>query len=226
MDAEVIMINMLLADPSEVMRIGLRSVLAARQVHANIDEVTNVVDMMGLVASRKYEVLVLEPLLQNGGEETLIRALRNLAPALKILAFTSMSEGFFGRRMLKCGVRGYVMKTCPEDNVVAAIRSVADGRMYMSDALRESLASRLLDDQAGSLHDTLNEREVEIFSMMICGKTHQEISTALGLRSRMTSTYKARVLKKLHVHSLVDAVKYAIAQNLVEDCHVKCMSPL
>ena len=219
------MINMLLADTSDVVRIGIRSVLEARHVAAHIDEAANATEAMSFVAARDYQVLVIEPLLRKGGEETLVRRLRDLAPAVNILVFTSMTEGFFGRRMLKCGVRGYLMKTCSEEDLVVAIHCVAEGKMYLSERLTDLLATQVSGNQEMGLHEKLNEREVEVFSMMVCGKTTHEIAVALGIRSQLTSTYKARILKKLQVHSLIDAVRYAIAQDLLGDCQVKCSSP-
>lgn len=219
------MINMLLADTNEVVRIGVRSVLEARHVAVHIDEAANASEAMSFLAAREYQVLIIEPLLRKGAEETLVRRLRGLSPTVNILVFTSMTEGFFGRRMLKCGVRGYLMKTCSEEDLVFAIHCVAEGKMYLSEYFTDLLATQVLNNQEISLHEKLNEREVDVFSMMICGKTTREISAVLGMRSKLTTAYKTRILKKLQVHSLIDAVHYAIAQDLLEDCQVKCSSP-
>jgi len=218
------MIKMLLAETCEMMRIGFRSVITSKQIGADIDEAASVAALMTHLATRDYDVLVIEPLLQKGAEETLLRKLHAAFPAVRVLVFTSMSERFFGRRMLRCGVRGYLTKTCSEDELALAVERVALGGMYLSDALMDSLMVQLQSSQPVSLHETLDEVELEIFSMMICGQKGREISAALCMNAKSVSMHKDRIYRKLQIRSFADAVQYAISQNLINDCEVKYMS--
>jgi two-component system invasion response regulator UvrY len=220
------MSRILLADNSEMIRLGVRSFISAHRNFMFLDEARDVEEMFHKAASQSYDVLIIEPLISAGTEENLLRKIQYAVPVMKILVFTSMSENFFAKRMLKCGAKGFLMKTCGEDEFFLAIKTVLNGKTYLSKELIEKFATALNVPKNQLPHEGLSEREFQIFCLMVCGKRSQEISEILSINEKTVSTYKSRVLKKLNVNSLAEVVQYAISQGLIGECTAKCVSHL
>lgn len=217
------MLRILVADRNSTLRIGLTSVLRKNVNNVNVDEVTDHHSLLSTISSG-YDLVVIEPLLNECAYENLIRDLFHEAPRCNVLVYTTLDERTFGIRALKLGAKGYLRKNSPVEELLTAVERVSQGKIYISAVLAEELALRLGSQGVEHPHQLLSEREMQTFSMLVCGMTIGEISAVLNLSVKTVSTNKARVFAKLQVRTLSEMIQYAVGQNLIEECKAKFSS--
>jgi DNA-binding NarL/FixJ family response regulator len=142
----------------------------------------------------------------------LLKELRGLLPSMPIVVYTMHPESQFGVRALQSGANGFVTKDQPAEELFEAIRTVLSGRRFVSPALADALAAFVA--QPSDPLDLLSTREHQILIMIAQGRTATEIGDELNLSIKTVSTYRARVLEKLKLHSTADLVRFAIHHQL------------
>jgi DNA-binding NarL/FixJ family response regulator len=119
-------------------------------------------------------------------------------------------------RAIRAGARGYLTKESAGTQLVSAIRKVASGRPYISLEVAEQLAMDAMPSVMEDLpHKQLSDREFEVFSLLVGGKSITEIAESLHLSVKTVSTHKTRILHKMGVPSLADLVQYAVVHGLL-----------
>jgi DNA-binding NarL/FixJ family response regulator len=117
--------------------------------------------------------------------------------------------------MLKAGAAGYLTKEGAPEQLVAAVRKALAGGKYVSAALAEQLAGSV-GGKPAEPHQTLSDRELEVLCLIARGKTPTDIADGLALSVKTVSTYRARLLDKLHLKTTADLIRYALDHKLVE----------
>jgi DNA-binding NarL/FixJ family response regulator len=207
--------RILVADDHPVVRLGLRDLLADEFGDVTVGEARTIPELLERVAAEYWDILVLDISLPGANGLDAFRALKQLRPSLPILVLTIHPEDQFGVRALRAGAAGYLNKETAPEELVSAVRKILSGGKYMSPALAEAYAT-----QAGSLavaapHETLSEREYQVFCMIAGGKTLTAIGRELGLSLKTISTYQARIREKTKLQNREEITHYAIRQGLV-----------
>jgi two-component system invasion response regulator UvrY len=125
-------------------------------------------------------------------------------------------EDQYALRMLKAGASGYVTKESASDELVSAIRKVAQGGRYMSTTLAERLVFDMVQDGNVLAHETLSNREFQVFRLIAAGRTIKEIGDELGLSVKTISTNRGRIVEKMGLKNNSEFTQYAIKHNLLE----------
>jgi len=222
--AKGIMHKVLIADQIGINRIGFRSLLESQGQLITLDEVDNAADLLQNLTLHDYDLLVLEPTIADGSSEMLLKNIKEIFPKSNILVLTSMNEVMFGIKAIQLGVRGYLVKTCSAEELVTAVLRVGGGGIYISQLLAELMVDMQCHDISRPFYSCLSERECQVFSMLVCGKTVTAIANVLDVSVKTVSTHKCRVMSKLHLDSISEVVKYAISQDLMEDCRSRSAS--
>lgn len=216
----------MLDDDHEMVRTGLKSLLETQPDFQVVGEAGNGLDALNKVATLKPDVVVMDismPLM-DGFEAT--RKLVAATPDCAVLALTVHEDKQYFFQMLQAGARGYITKEAAADELVAAIRSMAAGNVY----LLPSLARWLLEDytelasqsQLGSGEadraglDVLTLREREVLELVAEGNTTPRIGEILNLSPKTISRHRERIMNKLNMHSTAELVKFAIRTGLVK----------
>jgi DNA-binding NarL/FixJ family response regulator len=129
--------------------------------------------------------------------------------------FSVYAEEQYAIRALKTGAAGYIAKNSEPEALIAALRKVAQGGRYVSASLAERLAEEITTDTDKPLHATLANREYQVLLMLGEGKTVKQIAEALSLSVKTISTYRMRILRKLHLHTTADLIRYVLAEQLL-----------
>ena len=133
----------------------------------------------------------------------------------KIIVLSMLPEKDYAVSVLKKGARGYLSKEKAGDELLDAIRKVAGGGTYVSQALAEELAF-LLTDNTSKAQNTLSNREFEVMKNIAVGKSIKEIANMIHLSDRTISTYRTRILQKLQLDNNAQIVNYAIKNGFID----------
>ena len=210
------MIRVFIADDHVLFRTGLHQILAK---HADLSIVgeagTGTAALQG-IRERACDVLLLDITMPGRGGLDILKDIRSENPDVAILFLSMHPEDQYAIRVLKAGASGYITKESAAEELISAIRKVASGGRYVSAALAEKLAFALGGNPEFPPHQMLSEREFQVTHMLAAGMKLTEIADALHLSEKTITTYRARILEKLHLHTNAELIHYAIDHKLIE----------
>jgi DNA-binding NarL/FixJ family response regulator len=213
------MLRILLADDHDVVRRGLRDLLTQREGWQVCGEATTGHQAVEMAISLRPNITILDLTMPelNGLEAT--RQIKKATPGAEILIFTVHESERLIREVFAAGARGYLLKSDAARHIVAAVEALAQHKPFFSWKASETMLESFLSggtaegDAAG---DPLTAREREIVQLLAEGKSSKKISALLGISVKTVDTHRATIMRKLHAHSVVDLVHYAIRNNLVQ----------
>lgn len=210
------MIRVCIVDDHPVVRCGLRQILSDAKDIAVVDEAeTGEEMMMKSRGGRRWDVVTLDLSMPGqGGLETL-RQIKADLPRLPVLVLTGYSEERYALRALRLGAAGYLTKDSAPAKLVEAVRTVASGARYVTPALADFLAADV-SKREGLPHESLSNREHQVFLFIAQGRSVTEIARKLGLSVKTVSTNRARLLQKMGMGNNAEVVYYAIKHDLVD----------
>jgi DNA-binding NarL/FixJ family response regulator len=162
----------------------------------------------------KPDLVVVDVSLTTGASGLeLIKDLVARHPRLRMLALSTHDEALYAERALRAGAKGYVMKQEPTEKVMAAIRQVLDGGIFLSDAMKDRLLRKIT--QSGSAPsaseiERLSDRELEVYRLIGQGRGTRQIADELHLSMSTVETYRTHIKEKLHLASAPELVRRAV----------------
>ena len=201
-------LRVVVVDDHEVVRSGLRAELVARRVEV-VGEAATVEEAVACVRQHRPDVLVLDVRLPGGGAPAVLAALGDDAPPT--LAVSASDERDDVVRTVVAGASGYLLKTAPVDDIVAAIRATRDGEPVFS----AELAGHLLELDLGDAIDdpeweTLTDREREVLRFLARGHPYRRIGEQLHVAEKTVETHVRNILRKLQLTNRHEAARWAI----------------
>ena len=208
-------LRILIVDDHTIVRDGLKQLLRERLGTNHFGEAANARDAVALAEKSEWDIVLLDISLPGQSGLDILKQIRTLRPAAKILILTMHPESQYALRVLKAGAAGYMTKETAASEVVAAVNKVLSGGKYVTAGLAEKLVENLEHPAEKAPHEALSDREYQVMRMIAMGKTIKEISFELGLSIKTVSTYRTRVMTKLHFKNNADVVRYALEEKLL-----------
>lgn len=202
--------KILLVEDHAVVREGVRRLLSAH-FPATMLEAADVESALAIYAEERPRLVILDLNLTGAGGLEILRRLLAADPDARVLIFSMHAEPAFAARALKAGARGYVSKSAPADELVAAVRVIADGGSYIDREIASALA--LGQQASGDPLQALSAREVEILRLLGQGKSLTAISEVLGVAYKTVANNCSQMKVKLGVERTADLIRLAV-QNL------------
>ncbi|MES2048989.1 MAG: response regulator transcription factor [Pseudomonadota bacterium] len=209
------MIRILIADDHTIMREGLKRILEGIEDIQVVGEAVDGHDTLAKARLGDFDVLLMDLSMPGRSGVDLIRQIKDEMPKLPILILTMHEEEQYAVRAIRAGARGYLTKESAGTQLVTALRKVASGRPYISIEVAEQLAMSAMPADNDLPHTSLSDREFEVFSHLVIGKSITEIADLLHLSVKTVSTHKTRIMLKMERNTLSDLVQYAIAHKLL-----------
>ena len=207
--------KILIADDHAVLRKGLIRLLSEEFPRAAFGEASSTPETLASLAREHWDVLVLDIFMPGrSGLDVLYEVHRQYA-RLPVLVLSSAPEEQLAIRVLKAGASGYLNKQVAPEELAKAVRKVVAGGRYVSAALAERLAMEIGQTERPP-HEKLSDREFAVLRRLAAGQSVKDIATDLCLSPKTVSTYHTRIWEKLHLHSDVALVRYAIEHGLGE----------
>ena len=211
------MINVAIVDDHALVRTGLRQFLSEEtdlRVLAEAASGREAIDLVRLQPD--LDVLILDLSMPGQSGLDALAMIRAKAPDLAILILSGFPEEHYAMNLIRQGASGYLNKECDPAEIVRAIRTVAQGRRYITPSVAELLAEQLNRKDSGPLHEQLSEREFQVFLRLAQGDTVGQIAEALSLSVKTVSTYRTRLMEKLALQSNSDLTYYALKNRLID----------
>jgi DNA-binding NarL/FixJ family response regulator len=214
--------RILILEEHPLLRDGMTDFLNAQPDMTVCSEADNIRDARNEIAKSKPQLLVTALRLGTGDSLEFVKGLKAEKPALLILVYSAFEEAIFAERTLRAGADGYVMKTAPKEEFLAAIRDVLSGNIYVSRdvamrAFKKSLEGRPEQRSAASASgiEKLSDREMHIFNLLGSGLGNTQIAHSLSLSVKTIESHRENIKRKLDLSCSRDLV--ACAKKYVEE---------
>jgi len=208
--------RILIADDHAVVRQGLKQILADEFSRAVFGEAANATEAIERVWKEPWDVVMLDITMPGRTGLEVLAEIRKTRPRLPVLVLSMHPEDQFAMRVLKSGASGYMTKESAPGELVGAIKKVLSGGRYVSAALAEHMATHLGTDTQTPPHERLSDREFLVLRELAAGKTVSQIAGELSLSVKTISTYRTRLLEKMHMTTTAELMHYAIANQLAK----------
>ncbi len=210
-------LKVLIADDHAIVRHGLKQILADTGDIVVAGDAGSGAEAIKLARAEAFDVMLLDISMPDRNGIEVLKQVRQEFPKLAVLMLSMHREDQYAIRSLKAGASGYLNKQSAPDELVTAIRTVAQGRKYISPALAQQLANQVGDDREVPPHETLSDREYQTLMMIASGKTVSEIAAELVLSVKTISMYRSRLLQKMKLRHNAELTHYAIKNDLVQE---------
>jgi DNA-binding NarL/FixJ family response regulator len=208
------MLNILIADDHSIFRRGLKDLLSDGLGAVTIGECSNAFDLLQLLKQKKWDVVILDiGMPGTTGTDALIQVKRHRA-SLPVIMLSMHPEDQYAVRMFKAGANAYLTKASAPEELVVAIKKVLDGGNYVSPSLGEKLVHLFHRGDEQPAHELLSDREFEVMRLLSSGRTVSQIAETMNLGTTTVSTYRARILEKLHLKNNAELMRYAVQQGI------------
>jgi len=202
--------RILLVEDHAVVREGVRRLLSVH-MPGDVDEAADIDTALALYAQNRADLVILDLNLTGAGGLEMLRRLLAMDPAARVLIFSMHAEPAFAARALKAGAKGYVSKSAPSDELIAAAKRIHEGGNYIDREMASALA--LGQQGGGDPLQSLSVREMEILRLLGQGKSLTAIADALGVAYKTIANNCSQMKVKLGVERTADLIRMAL-QNL------------
>ncbi len=209
------MIKVMLCDDHALIRRGIRDTLSDSPDIQVVGEAGDYGELRALMRGTACDVLVLDINLPGRSGLDVLHTLKDEGSGVKVLVVSMYPEDQYAIRALRAGAFGYVNKGGDPQLIVQAVRTVAQGRKYVTPEIAQMLVESLTAPVAENAHDKLSDRELQTLVMIASGKRLSDIAEELKLSPKTVSVYRARVLEKLALQNNSELTVYAIRNGLV-----------
>lgn len=209
-------VTILLADDHQLLREGLRALLAQQPDMDVVGEAVNGIQAFEMARKLDPDVVIMDI---NMPELNGIEAARKIdkhCHGVKVLALSVHRDQNFVLEMLRAGASGYLLKDCALDELVLAIRMVMEGKYYLSPAITGTVLEDFLHNR-GELKSTLSlltNREREVLQLIAEGKSTRDTAETLNISAKTVETHRLRMMNKLGLRNVADLTKFALREGL------------
>ena len=209
------MLRMLIADDHEIVRRGLKQILAEGFSFAHIDEAGDCPTLVQKALAENWDIIVSDLAMPGGGGLEALKQIKKISPEMPVLILSIYPEDQYAVRVLKAGASGYLNKDAAPEELVIAVQRILSGRRYVTETMAEKIVQTFDDGSNVPPHELLSDREWDVFRYLATGRTVSEICEILSLKSTTVSTYRTRILIKMSLRTNADIIQYALENKII-----------
>jgi DNA-binding NarL/FixJ family response regulator len=206
-------IKVLLVDDHPLVREGLATLINQQPDFEVCGEAGSEPEALELVRTVQPSVAIVDITLENGSGLELIRSIKTLHPAVKMLVLSMHDESLYAERSLRVGARGYIMKREAAKKIIQGIHSVLAGQLYVSDKIMAAMNEKYVAGVPAadvSPLEQLSNRELEVFELLGLGHNTRQIADHLSVGFKTVQAYCARIKEKLHLANVNELLREAV----------------
>jgi DNA-binding NarL/FixJ family response regulator len=210
------MTRIVIADDHAIVREGLKRIVGDVAGMQVVGEAADGTEVMLRVRELEFDVLVLDLSMPGRSGMELIKLVKAEKPKLRILVLSMHQELQYAVRAIKSGASGYLTKESAPAQLEQAIRKVASGGAFVTPEVAEQLALGAMPGSEGNPHESLSDREFEVFRLLAAGASVTDIAARLKLSVKTVSTHKANLMQKMGLANGSELVRYALKHGLAD----------
>ncbi len=210
-------IRVLLADDHQMLRQGLRALIEKEDGMSVVAEAEDGREAVELSRELEPDVIVMDVAMPNLNGIEATRRIVDALPGAKVLALSMHSDRRFVKEMFSAGASGYLLKDSAFGELVLAIRTLADDRIYLSPGVADAVIKDFVHRRAESdtsVFSLLTARQREVLQLTAEGMSTREIAEQLKVSVKTVESHRAKIMEKLDVHSIAELTKYAVREGL------------
>lgn len=205
--------TVLIVDGHPVVRAGFSNLIAKESDLRVCGEAESFSEAMCQLRDNPAEIVVTDVSLKNGSGLELTRELAVQSPQTHVLVCSMYDDALYAERALRAGARGYINKREPADRLLAAIRRILEGRVFLSELMTERMLNRSIGHRETKTHspvESLSDRELEVFEKIGRGVTTRQIAEHLHLSPKTIETYRENIKTKLSLSNATELTQQAV----------------
>jgi len=206
--------RVLVCDDHALLRAGLRRLLESHRDIEVAGEASNADEAVERAAALEPDVVLLDIVMPGRNGIEALPDILSAAPETRVLVLSMQDDPSYVRRAFAAGASGYLLKEAADEELIEAVREVAEGRRYVHPLLGAKLASAEAPSADGS--DPLSGREREVLRLLALGHTNQEIAALLFISVRTAETHRAHIMRKLGLSTRAEIVRYVLANGQLQ----------
>ena len=207
--------RILIADAHAVLRRGIKVLVEAQQCYHVVAEASDGYEALELAKDTDPAIAILDFALPQLSGVELTHQLRSSCPRTEILIYTHHQHESILFDALRAGARGFIFKDEPEQQLVAALESLALRTPFFSERVSEVLLAQILQASPEVADGGLTHRERQVVQLIAEGRSNKQVSFRLRISVKTVETHRASVMHKLNLRTTADLVRYAIRHNIV-----------
>ena len=205
--------RILIVDDHTIFREGLKRILSEEFSGVVFGEACNATEALEQVWKRKWDIVLLDITMQGRSGIDVLKEIRNSAPDLPVLILSGHPEEQYAVRVIRAGAGGYLTKESASRELCNAIKRLLSGARYISANVAEQLAAEIQAPHKDP-HEALSNREYQVMLLIAAGKAPKEIASELSLSAKTISTYRSRILEKLHLKNNAEIMLYVVERKI------------
>jgi len=209
------MTRILVVDDHSVVRKGITQIVAESSGMEVVGEAATGEEALELSHTCGFDVVILDIAMPGRGGLDLIRELKARNPSVKVIVLSMYPEEQYAIRSLREGASAYLTKGHSPEELILAIKTVAEGKRYLTPSVAEGLAAYVENGSHRLPHETLSDREMQVLVLIGSGKQVSEIADELSLSIKTVSTYRSRILLKLNMQTNAQLIRYSLQYGLL-----------
>ncbi len=214
-------VRILIVDDHDLMRRGIKALLQSHAGWEVVGEAHTGREAVTKAEELKPDVVILDISMPDLNGIEAARRIRKSAPNTEVLILSVHYSDQLIRDILEAGVRGYIVKSDSDRDLVIAVETLANHKPFFTPRATEVILSNFNGARPGndlpeSVRDRLTSREREIVQLLAEGKSSKEVASSLGISVKTAETHRANIMRKLQLHTVTDLVRYAVRNQIIE----------
>jgi DNA-binding NarL/FixJ family response regulator len=214
-------VRILIVDDHDLMRRGIKALLQSHAGWEVVGEAHTGREAVAKAEELKPDVAILDISMPDLNGIEAARRIRKSAPNTEVLILSVHYSDQLIRDILEAGVRGYIVKSDSDRDLVIAVETLANHKPFFTPRATEVILSNFNGARPGndlpeSVRDRLTSREREIVQLLAEGKSSKEVASSLGISVKTAETHRANIMRKLQLHTVTDLVRYAVRNQIIE----------
>jgi DNA-binding NarL/FixJ family response regulator len=212
-------LKILIADDHDIVRRGIRSLIEARPEWEVCDEAHSGREAVAKAEERKPDIVILDVSMPELNGLEAARRIKKVSPNSEILILSVHYSDQLIKEILDAGVRGFVVKSDSDRDLVIAVESLANHKPFFTSMATEVMLmnfQRPASAPISGVRTRLTSREREIVQLLSEGKSSKEVASSLGISVKTAETHRANIMRKLEIHSVSELVRYAVRNQIIE----------
>src|SRR5580692_3614969 len=213
-------LRILIADDHDIVRRGIKSLIESRPEWKVCDEAHSGREAVAKAEERKPDIVILDVSMPELNGLEAARRIRKVSPNSEILILSMHYSDQLIKEILDAGVRGFVVKSDSDRDLVVAVESLANHKPFFTSMATEVMLMNFQRPSSapasGGRVSRLTPREREIVQLLSEGKSSKEVASSLGISVKTAETHRANIMRKLEIHSVSELVRYAVRNQIIE----------